>query len=285
MRTVLLAKAQVKAHTRTLPSGKVVQVKAYDDGRVKKANKSAEKVSAKSISDLVGDAQTIDVDGTDRPTKNSDGQPIHPTVEGVRNFWRWFGDSKMVDDDGRPLIVKHGSREVFSEFKEKHGGMYFSQDGSTVTAVFTESGQGDVGEFYVRAEKPFDARWNNMSSEAKSELREIIESRVDESDIEDAAAKLEVDLEEADPFEVFTDGEFFWGYGRQLQDSVIDAIRQRGYDGVIFPDALTFGESHTSYVVFKPSQIKSATDNDGNFDPSSSDLTKSFALLTLTGKQ
>ncbi|MFM1975254.1 MAG: hypothetical protein RL145_100, partial [Pseudomonadota bacterium] len=50
---------------------------------------------------------TIKVDGKDRPTRNSEGRQIHPTAEGVRNFWKWFGDSKIVDDEGRPLVVYH----------------------------------------------------------------------------------------------------------------------------------------------------------------------------------
>jgi hypothetical protein len=54
--------------------------------------------------------ETITVDGVERSTLNSNGQAIHPTVEGVENFWRWFGDSKVVDDQGRPLVVYHGTK-------------------------------------------------------------------------------------------------------------------------------------------------------------------------------
>ena len=61
---------------------------------------------------------TINIDGVNRPTTNSEGRPIHPTEEGVRNFWRWFGDSKVVDDQGRPLVVYHGTdAKSFDEFK------------------------------------------------------------------------------------------------------------------------------------------------------------------------
>ena len=35
------------------------------------------------------------------------------------NFWKWFGDSKVVDDAGNPLVVYHGSRssKKFITFK------------------------------------------------------------------------------------------------------------------------------------------------------------------------
>jgi len=35
----------------------------------------------------------IKVDGIERPTRNSNDQLIHPTVVGIKNFWRWFSDS------------------------------------------------------------------------------------------------------------------------------------------------------------------------------------------------
>lgn len=58
----------------------------------------------------------IEVDGVWRPMKNSAGMPIHPTREGVENFWRWFGDSKTVDESGRPLVLYHGTEERFDSF-------------------------------------------------------------------------------------------------------------------------------------------------------------------------
>jgi hypothetical protein len=59
---------------------------------------------------------TLSIDGKDRPATNSNGQPIHPTEEGVRNFWRWFGDSKVVDVHGRPLVVYHGGSSERQRF-------------------------------------------------------------------------------------------------------------------------------------------------------------------------
>lgn len=58
---------------------------------------------------------TIEIDGVQRSTKNSNGQPIAQTEEGTRNFWKWFGDSKEVDDQGRPLLFTHSG---FSDITE-----------------------------------------------------------------------------------------------------------------------------------------------------------------------
>lgn len=54
--------------------------------------------------------EMIEVGGIQRPTLNNMGRPIHPTLEGVRNFWRWFGDSKMVDLHGQPIVFYHGTQ-------------------------------------------------------------------------------------------------------------------------------------------------------------------------------
>jgi len=32
------------------------------------------------------------------------GEPLHWSEEGARNFWRWFGDSNVVDAQGRPCL-------------------------------------------------------------------------------------------------------------------------------------------------------------------------------------
>mgnify|MGYP000644447183 FL=1 len=43
----------------------------------------------------------------------------HGTVEEVLNnpnFVRWFGDSKVVDSEGNPLVVYHGTNRSFDEF-------------------------------------------------------------------------------------------------------------------------------------------------------------------------
>lgn len=46
---------------------------------------------------------TIEVDGAQRSTTNSNGKLIAQTEEGLRNFWRWFDDSQVVDLNDRPL--------------------------------------------------------------------------------------------------------------------------------------------------------------------------------------
>lgn len=68
---------------------------------------------------------SITVDGVARPTHNSAGHPIAATPEATAKFWQWFGDSKVVDDQGRPMVVYHGTDAP--DFSEFTGPSYFSE--------------------------------------------------------------------------------------------------------------------------------------------------------------
>lgn len=99
---------------------------------------------------------TITVDDKERPTRNSKGQLIHGTRKGIENFWKWFGDSKVVDEQGRPIAMYHGTRSSFDVFDlEKSNkealygpGFYFTESpdvaGSTGGATTEE-------EIYTKA--------------------------------------------------------------------------------------------------------------------------------------
>jgi hypothetical protein len=41
-------------------------------------------------------------------------------------FKKWFGNSKVVDENGKPLVVYHGTRNNFDKFSDEHGAMYFA---------------------------------------------------------------------------------------------------------------------------------------------------------------
>lgn len=89
--------------------------------------------------------ETIVVDGVERPTKNSNGDLIGNTVESLTNFWKWFGDSKVVDEDGRPLVVYHGAlghtnlEEISPDYGFNVKASYFS-DNKNVSSHYAESG-------------------------------------------------------------------------------------------------------------------------------------------------
>lgn len=70
----------------------------------------------------------IEVDGVMKHRNNSEGNPIHPTDEGIRNFHRWAGDDEMKDSEGRPMVMYHGtSKDVdYSDFKVPKNGVWLT---------------------------------------------------------------------------------------------------------------------------------------------------------------
>lgn len=62
--------------------------------------------SKDSITDKNGKikAYFINFEGELKHTTNSEGKPIGKSFAEVYNFYRWFGDSKAVDEQGRPLV-------------------------------------------------------------------------------------------------------------------------------------------------------------------------------------
>jgi hypothetical protein len=183
----------------------------------------------------------IEVDGVMRPALNSKGQPIHPTEEGLRNFWRWFGDSRAVDSEGRPLVVYHGTGADFDRFDlalvgRTFGaagelGFFFSSNPETASKYAINAGHGGGGNVmpvYVRIADPL-SRSNNF-------LRGPI-------------------------------GFLDWN-----RSSLKQQAESNRNDGILIRQKED-GEIH-EFVAFRPEQIKSAIGNTGAFDPANPDILK-----------
>ena len=79
-------------------------------------------------------------------------------------FKKWFGKSKMVNNDGSPMVVYHGTNREFSEFSMDKGhshdlgfygrGIYFTFGGSWSKGEASYYGN-RVVEAYLKIEKPF----------------------------------------------------------------------------------------------------------------------------------
>ena len=154
-------------------------------------------------------------------------------------FRRWFGESKVVDGAGRPLVVFHGTGATFDTFDKKMRGFVTESSDSKTGFFFTSSLQ--------RAEDAAqDAAWMTKP-EAWSRPAP------------DAARVMRVYLKMERPFVRY-----------DMQDDpadtarIIRAAKRAGHDGLIWIQGERGGRD---YVVFEPTQIKSATGNRGTFDP------------------
>lgn len=91
---------------------------------------------------------------------DSDGKADINTPE----FKAWFGNSKVVDEKGRPKTYWHGSLWNFDRFKQHNGDYNFSPDerfayNYAESKAFEQGIDNDVTVYpvYIKAEKPFDS--------------------------------------------------------------------------------------------------------------------------------
>lgn len=85
-----------------------------------------------------------------------------------RQFKRWFGDwqnhpesaSKIVNEDGTPKVVYHGTGANFTVFKSENGTYWFSESIDYAEAMAYERAgkNGRVGAFYLDMKNPYRAK-------------------------------------------------------------------------------------------------------------------------------
>lgn len=241
--------------------------KAYE--RVHEVNESGEKYDngKESIPD------TITIDGKERPTRNSNGKLIHPTEEGIRNFWVWFGESEVVDKEGKPKVVYHGSnkdnisnfdpalsRDIGIHFSEKDlskkfGGIKYEaylkiENSASILDIFSVDGSGY--EVYSRQVPGAIDTALDLLADQSDDLYDL-GHKVEKSWSDDR----EVVNVKSRPYKKF------WKEVSRLAKEV-------GVDGFEYINRYE-GGGH-SYVVFSPNQIKSATGNTGQFSPDNDDI-------------
>ena len=103
------------------------------------------------------------------------GDRVAPNGKPVwQNFTRWFGDSKVVDAEGKPMVVFHGTTHVFESFDQRQANI-----------------ENDMGKGFYLTTSPKDAGANYAG--IGPDLTNRIESRAEqieaESDIDEDAAR------------------------------------------------------------------------------------------------
>lgn len=183
-------------------------------------------------------------------------EPQKEEYEGA--FKNWFGKSKVVDKNGNPLVVFHGTANSFSTFKQ-----HYSVHVQNKNLKFFFTANTEVANKYA----------GSFSEEAKSKLRQagLPEGMLSEKEggnVIPVFLKIETPLE-------------FDMKGKSVSSEVLEKLSELvdgKHDGVILlnvPD-LDLGITTTEYIVLKPIQIKSAIGNVGTFNPKSSDITKAI---------
>lgn len=248
--------------------------------------------------------QLLENAGVSLPNENSLGQKIvsDDDPDKLSNFWNWFGDSKAVDSQGRPLVFFHGSsskrngRDIpeFSSFDRSKLGKK-SHFSSKVGFFFSSSeamakGFGDrIMAVYLKMDRPMQY---NSGSNVDSELEEKY-YKEHKKDDEYADRPLRAIQKHTDSYDKFVadiyhkNGDIpYWAVNEisfydaynlgdkkdEYINNYVNALKQEGYDSIVINNtvadkSVNGGYKTTQYCVFEPNQIKSIKNN-GNFSDS-----------------
>lgn len=181
--------------------------------------------------------------------------------------------SKVVDENGEPLVVYHGSNAEFTVFDPELGGSNFGKYEEDSGFVFTTSDQYDAS---MAAQNALEFENERRLANDKELLTEEDEKKY--SLFINLRNPLVYNLED-NPFNIFNDFEkrepWVWDYplfAQKAKKEFVDGDEDwNDYDGIILK-----GESSTWALATSPGQLKSATDNRGTFDGENPDITFSI---------
>lgn len=197
--------------------------------------------------------------------------------EHAKAFVEWFGDSKVVDENGEPLVVYHGTTaEEFNEFKPKNRageqlgfGIHFAESKNLADEYSTgesarklrKSGTARVESVYLQSKKPLDATAIVKDGTPEFALAKKL-----------AGNRLMTQTDSDGKKIAYMQGSIDATSGKRAEK----LIREAGYDSVKYEASIISpsgggryiqGEKSISYVVFESKQVKSAANNQGTFDP------------------
>lgn len=199
------------------------------------------------------------------------------------NFKRWFGNSKVVDESGKPLIVYHGSNADFTVFDKAKiaidnlgTGFYFSNEDIANSYANRRTqergGKENTYAVYLKMEKPLDFRNVTYEQAIEANKQEFLSFGFDEAEAQRQAAEL-VDGFIADTKRFNEKTDFAIALPDNKSEGMQRFIKNEGIDGFIVPGKdKASGKDGIAYVVFEPNQIKSATNNNGDFSSENSDI-------------
>ena len=218
--------------------------------------------SVKLINDSPGGRPGMYVEGSFDPG-NPDIRFMPATGQTrTKEFKNWFKDSKVVDEDGKPLVVYHADTEsVIKEFSpsvELHK-KYYQKILPNIRS------DAEFKRFYKKDHT--SEEWANLVEEAYEKSMGLqdefwFSSKPETEGYGDVVTPVYLSIKNPKILENEAGG-----YGTYVEN--IDLLSDK--DGVIIENAT--GEDGLKYYVVKdPTQIKSATDNRGTFDPGNPDI-------------
>ncbi len=162
-----------------------------------------------------------------------------------------------MDGNGEPLVVYHQTGNDFTVFDTKHTGAG-EFDSEMPTGIFMKPTSDNIGVSGNKQMALYANIRNPLTVNNRAELVRFYEKNIDgykeaRENINDIDSEYEA--------------------SKKAKSLIDDYFRSSNYDGVIVNnDVGSFGRSTKTYIAFKNTQVKSATDNIGTFDGKNPDI-------------
>ena len=213
------------------------------------------------------------------------------------NFVKWFGGSKVVDENGEPLVVYHWTDYEFNIFDMvSSGGL--AHFGTKKAAWDRSRGMSGIGYeiekdddgYYVYSDSGPNEGEGQGPFKTNAEAKSFIKTQPKKIDPMAVYLNLKNPLRVPDlgvwPFDgvrtylsnnnIISDKEASkaWKSWQQSDskgwESLKSILAKHGYDGLIYTNEME-DKGNDSYIAFNPTQIKSIY-NQGTFDPNNPDI-------------
>lgn len=220
--------------------------------------------------------------------------PEHVPPTETEAFRRWFGESKVVDSEGKPLVVYHGTFGDFSVFRKTRDiGFHFGSF-EQANAIFGRKRNGrSIMPVYLSIKNPLRIQ-DPRAWPADFTIRNAIpEGILSEAQRLQLLARAEENLAVARAeWKAARDGKSQDGreadavwreiLGRHNAASLAglrEILEAKGYDGIVYVNRYEGPRSARadSYVAFRAEQIKSAIANNGEYSMANPDIRYSIA--------
>lgn len=246
---------------------------------------------------------------------NDDGSPVKNAFKKATDtiqFRKWFGQSKAVDENGKPKVLYHQTIADFTIFDTRHEGAG-SRDQDTPFGIFMKRTDANIGlrgekqmALYASIQNPLTVRnREDLMYQLKKLSLEYVSLSEEHRRLDDeyhekyenagkAVQQYMTSWRKEHPGsnrrEIFDDKGFVrlnnnvhktlddWEsearkIETQSKEVITKALENAGYDGVfIGQDKGSWGRSTDAIIALRPEQVKSATDNVGTFDGANPDI-------------
>lgn len=190
------------------------------------------------------------------------------------NFKNWFGDwendpenaSKVVDENGEPMVVWHGRSAEFNTFEKKEGVRFIMglEDKVKAEGFFFSPNKGLAEEFASNSFRHRGGKANVIPCFLN--IRKPMDLTKEDYD------RIYEDVTGWDYIVGMDTQDNLWGI--MDEEGMADKIKEKGYDGAIFVEEVddSYEPTKISYCALDANQIKSADNNNGDFSTENDDI-------------